>query len=38
MFGAFPYCVVSENIHTPHGGQWKFRGGVWGPKERNFQH
>ena len=21
------YCVVPENIHTPHGGQWKFQGG-----------
>ena len=23
------HCVVSENIHTPHGGQRKFRG-EWG--------
>lgn len=34
MFVAFPYCVVSENIHTLHGGQWKFRGGGGGGSKR----
>ena len=34
------HCVVTENIHTPHGGQRKYRGdwegGGGGSKRRQF--